>query len=67
MTEQMTGRQEAGASGRPPATAAGPSSGMPAPSPRDLASRSPHRDTGPSAPDQPQVPQVPAAAPPEPP
>jgi acetolactate synthase I/II/III large subunit len=46
MTEQMTGRQEAGASERPPAAATGPSGspGIPGPSPRDLAARSPHRE-----------------------
>ena len=54
MTEQMTGRQEAGASGRPPAgpPAAQPNAGSPGtpgpsgpsgPSPRDLAARS-HRE-----------------------
>src|ERR1700689_1707516 len=54
MTEQMTGRQEAGASERPPAAATGPSGspGIPGPSPRDLAARSPHREARVS--DQPQ-------------
>jgi acetolactate synthase-1/2/3 large subunit len=78
MTEQMTGRQEADASGRPPAAATGPlgSPGVPGPSPRDLAARSPHRETTPApAPAPPQAPehapgqaagQVPAQAPPEP-
>ena len=47
MTEQMTGRQEAAASGRPPAgpPAAPSHPGTPGPSPRDLAARSPHRET----------------------
>jgi len=64
MTEQMTGRQEAGASERPPAAATGPSGppaaatgpsgspGIPGPSPRDLAARSPHREA--RVTDQPQ-------------
>jgi acetolactate synthase-1/2/3 large subunit len=54
MTEQMTGRQEAGASERPPAAATGPSGspGIPGPSPRDLAARSPHREAA-RLPDQP--------------
>src|SRR6204780_762702 len=54
MTERMAGRQEAGASERPPAAATGPSGspGIPGPSPRDLAARSPHREARVS--DQPQ-------------
>ncbi len=62
MTEQMTGRQEADASGRPPAAATGPlgSPGVPGPSPRDLAARSPHREsTHPTQP--PQAPELPQA------
>jgi acetolactate synthase I/II/III large subunit len=69
MTEQMTGRPEADASGRPPAAATGP--GVPGPSPRDLAARSPHRDPAPQIPQTPQIPhpaasealQAPGAAP----
>jgi acetolactate synthase-1/2/3 large subunit len=72
MTEQMTGRKEPEGTERPPgAAAAGPS----APSPRDLAARSPHhpaaRDAQPhpaeashSAPPQVVPPQVAAAEPP---
>ncbi len=77
MTEQMTGRQGADASERPPAAATGPSGspGMPGPSPRDLAARSPHREATPShhapspqaAPPQAAPPQAapPQAAPPQ--
>ncbi len=77
MTEQMTGRQGADASERPPAAATGPSGspGMPGPSPRDLAARSPHREAAPShhapspqaAPPQAAPPQAapPQAAPPQ--
>ncbi len=77
MTEQMTGRQGADASERPPAAATGPSGspGMPGPSPRDLAARSPHREATPShhapspqaAPPQAPSPQAapPQAAPPQ--
>jgi acetolactate synthase-1/2/3 large subunit len=53
MTEQMTGRKGAAASERPPAAATGPSGspGIPGPSPRDLAARSPHRETARPAPE----------------
>ena len=67
MTEQMTGRQGADASERPPAAATGPSGspGMPGPSPRDLAARSPHREAAPAH--QTPSPQTPSpqAAPPQ--
>ncbi|MGD0602718.1 MAG: thiamine pyrophosphate-binding protein, partial [Streptosporangiaceae bacterium] len=63
MTEQMS--KEADASGRPPAAAAGPSGspGVPGPSPRDLAARSPHREAAHPAPGQPETPQTPAEPP----
>jgi acetolactate synthase I/II/III large subunit len=55
MTEQMTGRKEPEGTERPPGAAAGPS----APSPRDLAARSPHHPAARDA--QPR----PAEAPPQ--
>jgi len=74
MTEQMTGRQEAGASERPPAGAPAAQSnagspGMPGPtgpSPRDLAARSPHREAAHPADQLHPTPAVtaPAATPP---
>src|SRR5580658_7784819 len=76
MTEQMTGRQEAGASGRPPAgpPAAQPNAGSPGtpgpsgpsgPSPRDLAARS-HREAVHPADQLHQTPATPAPAAPAP-
>ncbi len=55
MTEQMTGRQGADASERPPAAATRPSGSpaVPGPSPRDLAARSPHREAPRPPADQP--------------
>ena len=54
MTEQMTGRK--GPAGERPAVAAsGPSAGNPAPTPRDLAARSPHRDGGRTTADAPHA------------
>src|SRR5580658_5919900 len=54
MTEQLTGRK--GPPGERPAVAAsGPSTGNPAPTPRDLAARSPHRDGGRATADAPHA------------
>jgi acetolactate synthase-1/2/3 large subunit len=60
MTEQMTGRPEADASGRPPAAATGPAG--PGPSPRDLAARSPNRDTPAATPAPAATAAIPAPA-----
>ena len=59
MTEQMTGRKEPEGTERPPGAAAGPS----APSPRDLAARSPHHPAARDA--QPRPAEAPHAAPPQ--
>jgi acetolactate synthase I/II/III large subunit len=59
MTEQMTGRKEPEGTERPPGAAAGPS----APSPRDLAARSPHHPAPRDA--QPRPAEAPHAASPQ--
>jgi acetolactate synthase I/II/III large subunit len=62
MTEQMSGRR--GPAGeRPTASAGSPPAGGPAPSPRDLAARSPHRDGGRTAADQPPAAGLPLSGP----
>ena len=62
MTEQLTGRK--GPPGERPAVAAsGPSTGNPAPTPRDLAARSPHRDGGRATADAPHAAGPVASAP----
>ncbi len=63
MTEQMTGRKGPAGAERPPGAATGPSGppGPLGPSPRDLAARSPHRETARSA-DQPHEAQAPPPA-----
>ena len=59
MTEQMTGRKGPAGTERPPGAAAGPS----APSPRDLAARSPHHPA--ARDDQPRPAEAPLPAPPQ--
>src|SRR5260370_2626103 len=64
MTEQMTGRK--GPVGERPADAASGSPATPGPSPRDLAARSPHRETArtaPAPPHQAETDQTAAAQP----